>query len=65
MTMYEAARIAKDAEAPELWLTHYSPSLSRPEQYMEEVRKIFPKSIAAKDGRSMELNFDDSDSSAV
>jgi ribonuclease Z len=65
MTMYEAAGIAKEANAHELWLTHYSPSLNRPEQYMDEVRKIFPRTIAAKDGRSMELNFEDSDSSAV
>lgn len=59
MTMYEAARIAKDAEAAALWLTHYSPSLVRPEEYMDGVRKIFPAAIAAKDGRSIELNFEE------
>ena len=59
MTMYEAARIAKMAEVPELWLTHYSPSLIRPEEYLGEVRKIFPDTIAAKDGRSVELRFDE------
>jgi ribonuclease Z len=59
MTMYEAAQIAKAADVPELWLTHYSPSLNRPEQYMDAVRKIFPNAWAAKDGRSVELNFDD------
>ncbi|MBO5336204.1 MAG: ribonuclease Z [Lachnospiraceae bacterium] len=57
MTMYEAAKIAKQAEVPQLWLTHYSPSLIRPEEYMEEVRKIFRNAIAAKDGRTIELNF--------
>ena len=59
MTMYEAAKIARAAQVPELWLTHYSPSLIRPEEYMEEVRKIFPGAIAAKDGRTKELNFDE------
>ena len=59
MTMYEAARIAKDAEVPELWLTHYSPSLMRPEEFMGEVRRIFPRAVAAKDGRTVELNFED------
>lgn len=59
MTMYEAARIAKDAEVPELWLTHYSPSLMRPEEFMGDVRKIFPGAIAARDGRTVELNFED------
>lgn len=57
MTMYEAAKIAKKAEVPQLWLTHYSPSLMNPEEYLEEVRKIFPQTIAAKDGRSVELRF--------
>lgn len=61
MTMYEAAQIAKKAQVPELWLTHYSPSLMRPEQYMEDVRKIFPKAIAARDGRSVELLFAEDD----
>ena len=57
MTMYEAAKIARQAEVPELWLTHYSPSLTRPEEYIGEVRKIFPNAIAARDGRTVELNF--------
>lgn len=57
MTMYEAAKIARDAEVPELWLTHYSPSLMKPEEFIGEVRKIFPNTIAARDGRTVELNF--------
>ena len=57
MTMYEAARIAKEAQVPELWLTHYSPSLTYPEDYLGEVRKIFQGTVAAKDGRTKELNF--------
>lgn len=59
MTMYEAARIAKAAEVPELWLTHYSPSLTHPEDYLKDVRKIFPNTVAARDGRTVELNFDE------
>ena len=42
MTMHEAARLARDADTKEMWLTHYSPSLAWPEDYMNEVRKIFP-----------------------
>lgn len=57
MTFYEAADMAKRAGARELWLTHYSPSLIRPEDYMPEVRKIFPNAVAAKDGRSVDLIF--------
>lgn len=59
MTFYEAAAIAKAAEVKEMWLTHYSPSLTKPEEYMEDVRAIFPAAIAAKDKRSMELVFED------
>ena len=57
MTFYEGAQLAKEAEVGEMWLTHYSPSLTRPEEYMDEVRQIFPQSVAAKDGRSVELVF--------
>lgn len=57
MTMYEAAQIAKNAGVKELWLTHYSPSLIRPEEYIKDVKDIFAASIVAKDGRSVELNF--------
>ena len=42
-----------------MWLTHYSPSLTRPEPYMEEVRRIFPAAKAGKDGMSTELMFKD------
>ena len=59
MTMYEAAKVAKSAGVPKLWLTHYSPSLMHPEEYLKEVRKIFPETIAAKDGRTVELNFEE------
>lgn len=57
MTFYEAAQVAKDADVKEMWLTHYSPSLLRPGDYMKEVRKIFPNAHAAKDGRSVTLEF--------
>lgn len=49
MTFYEAANLAKEAEVGEMWLTHYSPSLRHPEEYMDEVRAIFPHAIAGKD----------------
>lgn len=63
MTMYEAASLAQKAEPKELWLTHYSPSLTRPEEYMEKVRKIFPRAKAARDGWSAELTFEEEEES--
>ncbi len=56
-TFYEAAKLAKEAEVKEMWLTHYSPSLTRPEEYMDDVRAIFPHAKAGKDGMSVELDF--------
>ncbi len=59
MTMYEAAQVAAKAGVTQLWLTHYSPSLIHPEEYMREVKKIFGNTVAAKDGRTLELNFEE------
>lgn len=58
MTFYEAAELAKAAEVQKMWLTHYSPSLIRPEDYMRDVKKIFPNARAGKDGKTMVLEFD-------
>ena len=59
MTFYEAAQLAKEAEVKELWLTHYSPSLTRPEEFLEEVRKIFPYTKTGKDKMTKELVFEE------
>lgn len=59
MTFYEAADIAAKANPKEMWLTHYSPSLTRPEEYMRDVRRIFDRAIAAKDGQTVELDFEE------
>lgn len=59
MTFYEAAELAKKAKVKELWLTHFSPSLIRAEEFMNDVRKIFPNSYAGKDGKTAELSFDE------
>lgn len=59
MTFYEAASLAKSAEARAMWLTHFSPSLTKAESYMDEVRKIFPEASLGKDGRSIELEFEE------
>jgi ribonuclease Z len=59
MTFCEAALVAKKANVKELWLTHFSPSLVRPEEYMGDVKAIFPNAIAGKDGKTVELVFDE------
>ena len=59
MTFYEAARIAKAAQVGQMWLTHYSPSLPWPDQYLGQVRNIFEHSLTAKDGQTIELDFEE------
>ncbi len=59
MTFKEAAKLARAAQVQEMWLTHFSPSLVRPEEYMDGVRQIFPNSFAGKDGKSVELKFEE------
>ncbi len=59
MTFYEAAEIARKAEAKELWLTHFSPSLIRAEAYLPKVRQIFEAASLGFDGRSAELDFEE------
>lgn len=58
MTFAEAALIAKEANPKELWLTHYSPSLNNPSDYVKEAQKIFANAYVCKDGRSIELLFE-------
>ena len=55
----EAAALAKEAQVKEMWLTHYSPSLVRPEEALPEAQKIFPNTIAARDRQSVELQFEE------
>ena len=59
MTFEEAARLAKAAQVQELWLTHYSPALGRPEPYMDGVKAIFANAFPGKDRKCKELNFEE------
>ncbi len=59
MTFYEAAEMAQRANVKEMWLTHFSPSLVRAEDYMPAVRNIFENSYLGKDGKSVELLFEE------
>lgn len=59
MTFLEAADLAKRAKVRELWLTHFSPSLAYPEEFMQGVRDVFSNSKAGKDGMTALLEFDE------
>jgi ribonuclease Z len=59
MTFYEAAQIAREAQVQELWLTHYSPSMVDGRRYMKEVKSIFEQTHLGKDGKTVELDFEE------
>ena len=40
-----------------MWLTHYSPSLTKPEEFIDDVKNIFPNAKAGKDRMSVTLEF--------
>ncbi len=58
MTFPEAAELAKEANAKELWLTHYSPALTRPKDFVKAAKTIFPQTRCGEDGMSITLDFD-------
>lgn len=49
MIFSEAATIAKDADVKELWLTHFSPSMTRPDEYINYASNIFPNTKIGRD----------------
>jgi len=59
MTFYEAAGLGAQAQPRRMWLTHYSPSLIHPAEYMDEVHKIFPIAEPGKDLKSITLKFEE------
>lgn len=59
MLFSEAADLAQKGEVRELWLTHYSPSLMNPSDYIESTKKIFKNTILGEDRKIKTLNFID------
>ena len=59
MMFTEAAEIARDCNAHRLWLTHFSPSLPNPKEYLPLAQKIFPETVIPDDGREIDLMFTD------
>lgn len=57
MLFSEAATIAREANVQELWLTHFSPSLTNPEDYIEKASSIFSNTIVGSDRLIKTLNF--------
>ncbi len=59
MTFEEAATLAAQAQPRAFWLTHYSPSLSDPAEYIDRACAIFPASEAGSNAKSLTLRFEE------
>lgn len=61
MLMSEAARLANNAGARRLWLTHYSPAEAHPEEYLEQLQTLCPRLEIPEDGKRELLRFEEED----
>lgn len=57
MTFREAATLAREAGARQLWITHFSPGLDRPMDFAGNAREIFAETTIGHDGLSTQLTF--------
>lgn len=57
MMFFEAAEIARNACADELWLTHFSPSMSDPYIYEDYIKSKFERTVIPHDLQKQELKF--------
>lgn len=58
MSYQEAARMAREAGVKELWLTHFSPAMPNPREFLSQATKIFPKAKIGKDRKIKEFKFE-------
>lgn len=59
MTFTEAANLARLGNVKSLLLTHFSPSLENPNEFLENATRIFPNTIIGYDRLSLSLNYED------
>ena len=59
MIFSEAAQLAKDGNVKKLWLTHFSPSLQNPKDYLHHAKKIFENTHIGRDRMEESLTYDD------
>lgn len=59
MTFSEAATLAKGGKVNELWLTHFSPSLVYPKDFLHIAQAIFLQTIIGKDRMTKTFKFEE------
>lgn len=59
MLFSEAAQMAADAQVKKLCLTHFSPGLPNPKDYLDDVKPIFLNTVIANDFMVQSIQFED------
>lgn len=59
MTFREAATLAKNGNVKKLLLTHFSPSVEKPDYFAENASSVFENTIIGYDGISLEIAYPD------
>ena len=59
MTFTEAANLARLGQVKKLLLTHFSPSLENPHEYLGNATRFFENTIIGEDRLSLSLNYED------
>lgn len=59
MVFHEAAKLAADAGVRNLWLTHFSPALQDPENWLPLARNVFPTAELGQPHRTVTLRYPD------
>lgn len=59
MTFREAGILARDSNAKELLLTHFSPAMNEPIDFIDNAKSVFNNTIIGEDGMKKALKFED------
>jgi len=58
MIFSEAAKLAKDGNVKKMWLTHFSPAMQNPGEFLHFATDIFPDTFIGYDRMTETLNFE-------
>ena len=60
-TFGQSAAIAAKAGAKRLWLVHYSPMITDPEEELAQAQSLFPAAECGYDGKSITLQYEEAE----
>ncbi len=58
MLFSDAASLARQGNVKELWLTHFSPALEKPEEFVGAARSVFENTVAGRDLMTKSIRFE-------